>query len=86
MEWNVVFTRDSYKQYQKLKSGYQKALKRQINKLTEQKSVDIKPIQGYNDLYRLRLGKYRAIIKINYSRKEIFIINIKKRSTVYKKY
>ncbi|WP_456474816.1 type II toxin-antitoxin system RelE family toxin [Candidatus Pyrohabitans sp.] len=86
MEWRIVFTKDSYKQYQKLKKGYRKAIKRQILKMIEQKSADIKSVKGYENIYRIRLGKYRAILSINFNKKEIFIVNIEKRSRVYKKF
>ncbi len=86
MEWRVVFTKDSYKQYQKLRKGYRKAVKRQILKLIEQKRTDIKPVKGHENIYRIRLGKYRAILSINFSKKEIFIMSIEKRSRVYKKF
>ncbi len=86
MEWRVVFTKDSYRQYQGLKSGYRKAIRRQLLKLVEQKNADIKHIEGHENIYRIRLGKYRAILRLDFNKKEIFIINIKKRSSIYKKF
>ena len=86
MKWKVIFTKDSYKQYQRLEKGYKKAVKRQILKVIEQKSADIKPVKGHKNIYRIRLGKYRAILSINFNKKEIYIVNIKKRSGVYRKF
>ncbi len=37
-----------------------------------------------NKLFRIRIGKYRVIYEINYSRKIIGIIKIDKRSRAYK--
>jgi len=45
------------------------------------KGNDIKKLQGYNDLYRLRVGKIRIIYKA--PNQEIEIIDIDYRGNVY---
>jgi len=52
-EWKVVFTKEAYKAYSKLENAYKKALKRQITKLIERRKSDIKPVKGYENLYRI---------------------------------
>ncbi|WP_456475478.1 type II toxin-antitoxin system RelE family toxin [Candidatus Pyrohabitans sp.] len=86
MEWKVIFTKDSYKQYQRLEKGYKKAVKWQILKVIEQKSADIRPVKGHKNIYRIRLGKYRAILSINFNKKEIYIMNIKKEAVFIKNF
>ncbi len=36
----------------------------------------IKKIEGAEDTYRLRIGKYRIIYKIEWDRKEIYVLKI----------
>ncbi len=37
---------------------------------------DIKKIEGAEDTYRLRIGRYRIIYKIDWDRKEIYVLKI----------
>jgi mRNA interferase RelE/StbE len=46
--------------------------------------LDIKMMQGYSDLYRLRIGQYRLIYQIKDSELLIFIISVGNRGDVYK--
>lgn len=47
---------------------------------------DIKRLQGYNNLYRLRVGNMRVLYSIKESLKIISIENIDNRGDVYKRY
>ncbi|MCK5536855.1 MAG: type II toxin-antitoxin system RelE/ParE family toxin [Bacteroidales bacterium] len=47
--------------------------------------LDIKIIQGYENLYRLRVGKYRFIYKIQNDELIIFILKAGSRGDIYKK-
>lgn len=46
--------------------------------------LDIEIIQGYKDLYRLRVGQYRLIYRINNGELIIFIMLMGNRGDVYK--
>lgn len=46
--------------------------------------LDIKIMQGYDDIYRLRIGSYRFIYQINNDELLIFIITAGNRGDVYK--
>ena len=46
--------------------------------------LDIKHLQGYEDLYRLRVGQVRLIYKIENDELLIFIIKAGKRGDIYK--
>jgi mRNA interferase RelE/StbE len=45
---------------------------------------DIKPLEGYSDIYRLRIGQYRVI----YTKDNVilFIADIGNRGDIYKRY
>ena len=47
---------------------------------------DIKRLQGYNNLYRLRVGNIRVLYSIQESLMIISIENIDNRGDVYKRY
>jgi len=46
--------------------------------------LDIKIMQGYSDLYRLRIGQYRLIYQIKENELLIFIMTIGNHGDVYK--
>jgi mRNA interferase RelE/StbE len=46
--------------------------------------LDIKVMQGYNGLYRLRIGQYRLIYQVKDDELLIFIISMGNRGDVYK--
>lgn len=65
------------KERQRIKDG--------INKLvTSPESCDIKVMEGYTDLYRLRVGQYRIIYTKNHV--ILFIADVGNRGDIYKKY
>ena len=47
-------------------------------------TCDIKIVEGYNDLFRLRIGQYRVI----YTKDNVilFIVDVGNRGDIYKKY
>ena len=65
------------KERQRIKDG--------INKLiTSPENCDIKVLEGYVDLYRLRIGQYRVIYTKN--NVILFIADIGSRGDIYKKF
>ncbi len=46
--------------------------------------LDIKMIQGYSGLYRLRIGQYRLIYQIKEDELLIFIMSMGNRGDIYK--
>ena len=52
--------------------------------MTKEK-IDIKPVEGEKDIYRLRVGKYRMLIKVYKEKKIILVVKIGPRGDVYKK-
>ena len=45
---------------------------------------NIKPLQGYDDLYRLRIGSYRIIYRIDGNKLVVIVLKIGNRGDVYK--
>lgn len=43
------------------------------------KEYDIKKVEGTEDIYRLRISRYRIVYRIDWGRKEINIIKIDKK-------
>ena len=44
-----------------------------------------KKLKGYDSLYRIRVGKFRVIYKIDEEEKVVYVVLIDKRSRVYKR-
>ena len=43
------------------------------------KEYDIKKVEGADDIYRLRISKYRIVYRIDWEKKEINVIKMDKR-------
>ena len=82
--WQVEFSKEAFKAYQKLAKGYQKSVDRILNLLIDREKVDIKPIEGERDIYRLRVGKYRILLKFLKEEAKILVIKIGSRGDIYK--
>ena len=65
------------KERQRIKDGIKKLT-------TTPENCDIKPLEGYTDIYRLRISQYRVI----YTKDNVilFIIDVGNRGDIYKKY
>ncbi len=79
----VIFSSASIKALKKLPYEYQLKIKKLATKLEEDPfSVDIKKLSGENKAtHRVRVGSYRIFLYINTEAKEVFIANIKRRTT-----
>ena len=44
---------------------------------------DAKTIVGHHGIFRIRIGDYRALDRVDYSNKKIVVITLDKRSKVY---
>ncbi len=81
MKYKLIFSPKSYKQIKK----YSKVLKKRIEKACEEIEKDpfhrgtIK-VEGYRNIRRKRIGRYRILYMIDEQMKEILIIKVEKRS------
>ena len=48
------------------------------------KSWDVRKLTGEEDIYRIRLNKYRIVYWINWKEKEIILLKVELRKKVYK--
>ena len=55
-----------------------------IEKLPE--GDDIKQLQGYDRIYRLRVGDYRILYTVNHAELIVIIIDADSRGDIYKRY
>lgn len=79
---NIEFTKKSYEDYLNLPSNYKSLVDKTLKKFKNGIPIDIKPIKGEKDTYRIRIGKYRLLlIRIS---ENVLVIKIKKREDIYK--
>lgn len=81
-KYKIIFEKAAEKFLRKQDKPTQSRLLKAIYKLPE--GTDIKRLQGYNDLYRVRVGNIRVIYSIHEDIKIIYIENIDNRGDVYK--
>jgi len=83
--WQVEFSKEAYKSYKKLEKGYQKKIDRVLSWLINKEKIDIKPIRGEKDIYRIRIGRYRLLIEFHEDKQIILVAKIGSRGDIYKK-
>lgn len=86
MEYTLCFSKTSLKNLVKIFSNKRKVILEKLEQLRldpYKTNNNVKKLIGY-DAYRLRVGDYRVIYKINQGRLEILVINIDVRGEVYK--
>ena len=62
--WQIEFSKQAYKYYKTLQKGYQQKINKILNLLMDKKKIDIKSVEGKTNIYRLRIGKYRMLIRV----------------------
>lgn len=78
---NIQFTKNTYKDNLNLPLNYKDMLDRLLERNISGIPVDIKQIQGEQDTYRIRIGRYRLLfIKIN---PDILMVKIDNRNDIY---
>jgi mRNA interferase RelE/StbE len=81
-KYSVEFSKKAAKNYKRLPEDYKSLVDLALYKLSEGLPVDIKPIIGEEDIYRIRLGRYRILFAIVDN--VVLISNIGPRGDVYK--
>ena len=82
---DIIYHKRAIKFINSLIPKERQRIKEGINKLvTSPETCDIKVLEGYKDVYRLRVGQYRII----YTKDNVilFIADIGSRGDIYKKY
>lgn len=79
--YQIEFSKSALKNYKKLPEQYKILVNLALKKLSEDKHLDIKPIKGEKDTFRIRVGMYRILyIKIDHT---LLIIKIAHRKDAY---
>lgn len=80
--FEIEFSKNAAKDYKKLPKDYKVLIDLVLSKLTHGVPVDIKPVEGEEDIYRIRVGKYRILATV--IKNVILITKIGTRGDVYK--
>jgi len=81
--FEIKFSREAAKQYKKLPKEYKSLVDIALFRLSEGLELDLKPVEGEKDVYRIRVGKYRVLfIKFN---KTVLVFKMSPRGDVYKR-
>jgi len=81
--FEIEFSREAAKQYKKLPKQYKRFVDIALLRLSEGLELDLKPVEGERNVYRIRVGKYRMLfIKFN---KTMLVFRISPRGDVYKR-
>lgn len=80
--FEIEFSRRAAKNYKKLPLNYKMLVDLALSRLTEGLPLDLKPITGEENTFRIRVGKYRILFEV--FKKKILISKIGSRGDVYK--
>ncbi len=81
-KYSVEFSKKATKNYARLPEDYKSLVDLALYKLSEGLPIDIKPIIGEKDIYRIRVGQYRILFTIIDN--VVLISRIGPRGDVYK--
>jgi mRNA interferase RelE/StbE len=81
-KYKIEFSKKAAKDYSRLPENYKSLIDLALNKLSEGIPVDIKPVIGEKDTYRIRVGRYRILFTIIGN--IVLIAKIRPRGDVYK--
>jgi mRNA interferase RelE/StbE len=80
--FEIRFSREAAKQYKKLPKEYKSLVDIALLRLSGGLELDLEPVQGEKDVYRIRVGRYRVLFtKFN---KTVLVFRISPRGDVYK--
>ncbi len=78
----IELSKEAAKQYKKLPKGYKRLVDIALYRLSQNLQIDLKPIKGERDIYRIRVGKYRVLIRM--FERAVLVFRISSRGDVYK--
>jgi mRNA interferase RelE/StbE len=80
--FKIEFSKKAAKDYKKLPHDYKDLIDLALQKLSNGLPVDIKPVTGETDSYRIRVGKYRILFVV--IKDTLVVTKIGPRGDVYK--
>lgn len=87
MIFEIHFSKSAGKYIKKLDKPTKERIKRALLLLAENPydtNLDIRRLAGYDDSFRLRIGKYRVLYKIMDNEIVIFVFDVDSRGDIYK--
>jgi len=81
--FEIEFSREASKQYKKLPKEYKSLVDLAVLRLSEGLGLDLKPVEGQKDVYRIRVGRYRVLFMK--SDRTALVFKISARGDVYKR-
>jgi len=85
MAYQIMWSKKAADKIEKLDEDVKSRIMKRLDVAAENPFSYVTKLKGL-DFYRLRVGNYRVIMRIEGSKMIIFIINVGYRSSVYKKY
>ena len=79
----IEFSRQAARQYEKLPKDYRRLIEVALFRLSQGLELDLKPVEGQDSVYRIRVGKYR-ILFARLARTAL-VFRISPRGDVYKR-
>lgn len=82
--YRIEFSKDAFKAYKKLDIPTRKRIDNALVMLLEGDRIDLKPIRGTSDTYRIRIGSFRILLKKIEEDYVYLVFKIGSRGDVYK--
>ena len=83
--YEILFSRKASHFASTLQESYKEKIRDALRILMENPfSYPYKKIRGKTNVYRIRVGKYRVLYKVDEKKRIVTVLKIDKRSTVYK--
>ncbi len=81
MKFKVITSDRAAKEIKKLNKKDRARIYREIQKLEDPFSLDIKKIEDH--IYRIRVGKFRILIEIDFENRIVWVAKVDKRERIY---
>lgn len=84
-EYRLLFAKKMRKEFRKLDPDTQSRIKPKLYDLKDDpRPSGVKKLTGHNSLYRIRVGDYRVIYRINDEKITVYVLRVRHRSEVYR--
>jgi len=71
------------KELKKLSKQDQERIMKAVERLEDPFSMDIRKVKATKDIYRVKAGKWRIFIKINFEKKVVYVLKFDWRERAY---
>ena len=83
MSYELRFSDRTTKDIKKLSRETKERIFKKLEEIAENPSRSIEEVKGHRDYSKLRIGDYRVIVRVREDLKEIHVLHVGHRSTVY---